>query len=354
MFDNRKIKHLRKLPDGNNIVLIWIMLLTMAGRCNSGGLIFLTENIPYTTKMLADELDFEENTVKLALSALEQFGMIVYNEEMFAITGWSEHQNIDGLDKIREQTKKRVAAYREKQKALMSSNVCQYCGETATGYDHIVPISRGGEDIDANKVPCCIDCNRIKNNKPLADFLNANRSRIRDDLIAQNEKLSKFVTLCNVTGRYNVTQCNATDKDKEKEKDKKKNNINSASNAQVNEFFDSIWKLYPNKKGKGQVSDTKRKELYKVGFDKLKTAIDRYLVELSKDDWRKPQYGSTFFNSGYVDYLDENYSPTSEIPKVGNLAEINGEMYEVRNGKYYIPNGNGIEVNPYVEDDLPF
>ena len=23
MFDNRKIKHLRKLPDGNNIVLIW-------------------------------------------------------------------------------------------------------------------------------------------------------------------------------------------------------------------------------------------------------------------------------------------------------------------------------------------
>ena len=63
MFDNRKVKHLRKLPDGNNIVLIWVMLLTMAGRCNSGGMIFLTENIPYTPKMLADELDFEENTV---------------------------------------------------------------------------------------------------------------------------------------------------------------------------------------------------------------------------------------------------------------------------------------------------
>ena len=59
MFDNRKIKHLRRLPDGNNIVLIWVMLLTMAGRCNSSGMIFLTENIPYTPKMLADELDFE-------------------------------------------------------------------------------------------------------------------------------------------------------------------------------------------------------------------------------------------------------------------------------------------------------
>lgn len=37
MFSNRKIKHLRKLPEGNSIVLIWVMLLTMAGRCNSGG-----------------------------------------------------------------------------------------------------------------------------------------------------------------------------------------------------------------------------------------------------------------------------------------------------------------------------
>ena len=73
MFDNRKIKHLRKMPEGNNIVLIWVMLLTMAGRCNSGGLIFLTENIPYTPKMLADELGFEENTVLLALKALEEF-----------------------------------------------------------------------------------------------------------------------------------------------------------------------------------------------------------------------------------------------------------------------------------------
>ena len=71
MFDNRKIKHLRRLPDGNNIVLLWIMLLTMAGRCNAGGMIFLTENIPYTPKMLADELGFEENTVILGIQALE-------------------------------------------------------------------------------------------------------------------------------------------------------------------------------------------------------------------------------------------------------------------------------------------
>lgn len=118
MFDNRKIRHLRRLPEGNNIVLIWVMLLTMAGRCNSGGMIFLTENIPYTHKMLADELGFEENTVKLALGALEQLNMVVINNGCFTIAGWNEHQNIEGMDKIREQTRKRVAKYRENQKLL--------------------------------------------------------------------------------------------------------------------------------------------------------------------------------------------------------------------------------------------
>ena len=116
MFDNRKIKHLRKLPEGNNIVLIWVMLLTVAGRCNAGGMIFLTENIPYTPQMLADELGFEENTVKLALQALEQLNMIVSEEGFFSISGWQEHQNIEGMDKIREQNRIRKQNQRMRQR----------------------------------------------------------------------------------------------------------------------------------------------------------------------------------------------------------------------------------------------
>lgn len=118
MFDNRKIKHLRRLPDGNNIVLIWVMLLTMAGRCNANGMVFLTENIPYTPKMLADELDFEENTVTLALKALEQLNMIVTDNEYFSIAGWEEYQNVEGMDKIREQNRIRQKKYYERKKAL--------------------------------------------------------------------------------------------------------------------------------------------------------------------------------------------------------------------------------------------
>ena len=115
MFDNRKIKHLRRLPEGNNIVLIWVMLLTMAGRCNAGGMIFLTENIPYTPKMLADELDFEENTIRLALEVLGQLGMIVTKDEYFAIAGWDEVQSVDKLERMREQARIRKRRQRERE-----------------------------------------------------------------------------------------------------------------------------------------------------------------------------------------------------------------------------------------------
>lgn len=146
MFDNRKIKHLRRLPDGNNIVLIWVMLLTMAGRCNAGGMIFLTENIPYTPKMLADELDFEENTVQLALQALEQFNMIVTDGSYFQISNWQEYQNIEGMDKIREQNRLRKAAQRERQKLLPPSRD----GHVTVTRSHAVDIDKD-RDIEKEK-----------------------------------------------------------------------------------------------------------------------------------------------------------------------------------------------------------
>lgn len=101
--------------------------------------------------------------------------------------------------------------------------------------------------------------------------------------------------------------------DSDNDTDKK---INTLADAKA--MFERLWKLYPNKKGKGQVSDTQKKRLLAIGEDRLVKSIDRYSLELQKDaDWRKAQYGSTFFNSGYVDYLDENYVPGKEQKPAG-------------------------------------
>lgn len=91
------------------------------------------------------------------------------------------------------------------------------------------------------------------------------------------------------------------------------NDKNTLCKADAHALFEKVWKLYPVKKGKAQVSLAARQRLLKVGYDELVRAIDRYKADLERDsDWRNPQNGSTFFNSGYVDYLDANYVPEEE------------------------------------------
>lgn len=82
--------------------------------------------------------------------------------------------------------------------------------------------------------------------------------------------------------------------------------------ADADALFERLWKLYPNKRGKGQVSDANKRHLLDIGFDEMNRAIDRYKADLALEDWRKPQNGSTFFNSGYIDYLDANYVPCEQ------------------------------------------
>ena len=124
LFDNRKIKYLRRLPEGDSLALIWIMLLTLAGRCNAGGTIGFTESVPYTPKMLADELSVDENTMLLALRSFEYAEMIRRTEDGFiSILGWEDHQNVEGLELIREQNRLRKQRYDANKKALAQSNV---------------------------------------------------------------------------------------------------------------------------------------------------------------------------------------------------------------------------------------
>lgn len=147
MFDNSKIKYIRTLPEGNNMVLIWVMLLSKAGKCNANGFIFLTENIPYTPQMLAAEFGYDSYLIELALGTFAKLNMIQLEDHIIKIAGWEEHQNIDGLDRIREQTRKRVAKYRENQKQL-PCNVT--CNDTVTGGNAIEEEREEEEEIDIN------------------------------------------------------------------------------------------------------------------------------------------------------------------------------------------------------------
>lgn len=123
MFDKRKIKKLRRLPAGNELLLIWIMLLATAGKCNAGGMIYITENVPFTEEDLADELDFEVNTIRLALRAFEDLDMITTTEEGYiSIMNWEEYQNVDRLAELRAKDRERKRIKRAEAKALLGNS----------------------------------------------------------------------------------------------------------------------------------------------------------------------------------------------------------------------------------------
>ena len=149
--------------------------------------------------------------------------------------------------------------------------------------------------------------------------------------------------ICQTNDRQTADNCQPIDRIDKYSIDKYSididNNICASDNAPkadknaINDFFERIWKLYPNKKGKGQVSDSKKKILYGIGFEELSRAIDRYKAGLAKDEWRKPQNGSTFFNSGYVDYLDRNYTEPEQPERTKYNNDFSDYVQELMTGK---------------------
>lgn len=75
-------------------------------------------------------------------------------------------------------------------------------------------------------------------------------------------------------------------------------------------FFESLWNEYPNKKGKARVSKKSMEAMNKIGYEEMHRALERYKAD--KPDWQQWQNGSTFFNSGYLDYLDAAYLAEAE------------------------------------------
>lgn len=115
IFDDEKIKLIDCLPDRDTVIVIWFKLLAMAGKVNDNGLIYVIKSLPTTDEMLSTIFNRPLNTVRLALTTFQEFGMISV-EKHISLENWERHQNVQGMEKIKEQTRLRVAKHRENQK----------------------------------------------------------------------------------------------------------------------------------------------------------------------------------------------------------------------------------------------
>lgn len=117
MFEDEKIDFIQSLPEGDSLLVIWVRLLTMAGKCNANGYIFLTENIPYTEESLAYKFKKSLNVVKLALQTFQKLKMIQIGDRGIELLNWSKYQNLEGLDKLKQREYERVKKRKQREKA---------------------------------------------------------------------------------------------------------------------------------------------------------------------------------------------------------------------------------------------
>ncbi len=150
MFDNRKIRQIETMPDGDTLLLIWVKLLCLAGNVNDGGYIYLTKEIPYTDEMLATQFNKPITTIRLALKTFEQFGMIEIINNMIFLSSWEKYQSTDRLAEIREQNRLRKQAQRqrEKEQKLLPSRDSHVTQDGQVTPCHATDIE---EDIDIDK-----------------------------------------------------------------------------------------------------------------------------------------------------------------------------------------------------------
>ena len=79
------------------------------------------------------------------------------------------------------------------------------------------------------------------------------------------------------------------------------------------------------------------------------------LDKISSSDDEKIQIVQNAIMSGWTTFYplkNNDNKPTNSYQE--QRVTINGKEYIMKNGKYYVPRGSGIPVNPYAVDDLPF
>ena len=248
MFDDEKIKLIRTLPDGEKIVMIWVQMMCLAGKINDGGSVYMGQNLAYSDEMLATIFNQPLNVVRAALSTLHNFEMIdISDNGVIDILNWEKHQNIDGMERIQTQNRERKRRFdlRKKVKEL-------------------------GYDPNDKSVP-----NEVK-------------------------ELEEYVKeLSNVT----VTSGNATEEDKIRiEEDKKRINTNTVDKLPEKDLksdFETIWKEYPNKKGKAKAF-TSYKKAIKDGVDNqtIINGISAYKkeIDIKRTEPEYVAHGSTWFS----------------------------------------------------------
>lgn len=179
MFDDEKIKIIQSMPEGDAILVIWIRIIALAGKCNAKGLVLIEDEFPYSDEMLATIFNKPLATVRLALGTFEKFRMIERTEKGIYISNFEKHQNTEGMDRIREQNRIRQQRQRDKKRALLE-----------------------GKEPDQPAPP-----DNGKNENVTSDVTNHVTSRVtKREITEQNKNKSKNIDIYNISSNEDIVE----------------------------------------------------------------------------------------------------------------------------------------------------
>ena len=163
IFDDEKIMLIESLPEADSIIVIWFKLLCLAGKQNNSGVFQINGRIPYTDEMFATIFRRKINTVRLALTTFEQYGMIEIINNTVTIPNWGKHQSIEQIEARREYQRNYQRQYYAKQKALAEGKKSKRLDKSLDDSLDKDLDKQNLNGIDKNR----LDKNRLESNKAL-------------------------------------------------------------------------------------------------------------------------------------------------------------------------------------------
>lgn len=261
-----------------------------------------------SVKQMADETGYSRDTIEKLLKRFAEVHKVAYysqDTKELLVINWHKY-NWTNSEKFRKPLLKEI-------NSVKNDNFKNYLLDLFNGTDTVsIPYTYGSDTtvtvtVTITDTPVDIDSNIINNN--CASVANAASVAVADELNGRNpvqdndepHEQQKIAPENNGADDAGLQYSQKIERQKVKQ--------------EAAQLFEKLWEQYPCKRGKAKVSDSVKIKLLKTGADQMQRALLRYLSDLKRENWRKPQNGSTFFTSGYIDYLDSNYSPAPEQPK---------------------------------------
>lgn len=280
-FDSEQMIVLESMQDG--VLYSNILLKMYLKSLKYNGKLMLAEYIPYSPQMIATITRHQVGTVERALRIFRELGLIevLDNGAIFM----ADIQNYIGKGSSEAD---RIRAYRkriEEEKMLLeNTDVTNVRTNVRKNYPKIEIESEIEKEIE-KELELELEYNSLVHSDEMHALENLPKvqNSVDDSKLPQEQKLAS------------------------------KSKTSKPSKAEIEAVFEDLWKLYPVKRGKGSISYTTKLKVYGVR-EQIPRCIERYVDDTKKrfghreggyQRWLKN--GSTFFNSGYVDYLDENY-----------------------------------------------